>query len=824
MYKQTKLHYAAVAACAGAIMWMGLAMSTADAAASSSITTWQPFGTGFVADTTEHHSGVDSVRCQTDSPTASYGAFETLNLDQAVASPVYISGWSKSVDVGGTPNGDYSVYADLTFQDGTNLWAQTSNFGTGTHNWQRRHLVILPPKPLKSMNVYAIFRNHPGKVWFDDFEAHAFDRKALFDGQELKAPTMSSNSFGGRWYVRDVATGSSLVPLRAGSVVDGIKVTGLKTTAGGKIINCSVRNVSSHTRCVTLYYAERFDGQDPRWWNDVRDRQPVGDDVEYGNLEQTAVGANGHRSLYPFGCVTSNVKGRALSIPPSVEPCVHRIVYNRGARILFAAFDMALTPAGDRTGHDRTSVGVARYDVDPAWGFRDAAAKFYALFPEAFKRRSTKEGIWMPFTAPSKIEGLADFHIAYHEGDNSVDEDKKNGILSFRYVEPMTYWMPMAKSVPRTYDAALAQIETQAAKPVKNPHATDYQRDPVRQSQSVLYSGTRDMSGRLNVSFQNAPWCDGAVWVMNPDPHLTAPAGKWTKARLNQLGEPSFDKANQPDGEFLDSLEMWPDTLDYGNASLRSAPETLTFTPDTFRPVIPTWFSVYEATKSLSNDLHRHGRLLMANAVPWTFTHYGPLLDIMGTETNMYTDGQFVGEDDSRFNLRRTLCYHKPYLLLMNTDFSKIDNAEIELYFQLCMFYGVMPSMYSANAASDPYWENPTFYNRDRPLFKKYLPVIEKISAAGWEPITWAKSDSPAVWLERYGRRYVTVHNSTRQAVDTTVSLDHVQTLWDRPVKAVDAISGEVIPIVRTSIDATFHLKLNAMQSRVISIIPSTSK
>jgi hypothetical protein len=276
MYKRVMLHYAAATsrtlAVAVATMCAAFGLSTAASAVSTNLTTWNPFQAGFLVDKGEHHSGVDSIRCETNSTTAAYGASETVNLDQTVASPVYISGWSKSVNVGGSSNSDYSVYADFTFQDGSNLWAQTSNFDTGTHDWQRRHLVIVPSKPLKSMNVYAIFRNHPGKVWFDDFEAHAFDRQALFDGQELQAPEMAGNSSGGRWFIRDVEAGSTFVPLGTASVVDGIQVTKLETTAGGKIISCSLRNISSQTRCLTLCYAERFDGKDLRWWNDLRDQ------------------------------------------------------------------------------------------------------------------------------------------------------------------------------------------------------------------------------------------------------------------------------------------------------------------------------------------------------------------------------------------------------------------------------------------------------------------------------------------------------------------------------------------------------------------------
>ena len=71
------------------------------------------------------------------------------------------------------------------------------------------------------------------------------------------------------------------------------------------------------------------------------------------------------------------------------------------------------------------------------------------------------------------------------------------------------------------------------------------------------------------------------------------------------------------------------------------------------------------------------------------------------------------------------------------------------------MFYGMFPSIqiaseYDAWGDSD-YWDNATLYERDRDLFKKYIPIIKEISAAGWEPIPYATCDNPDIRFERYG-------------------------------------------------------------------------
>jgi hypothetical protein len=99
----------------------------------------------------------------------------------------------------------------------------------------------------------------------------------------------------------------------------------------------------------------------------------------------------------------------------------------------------------------------------------------------------------------------------------------------------------------------------------------------------------------------------------------------------------------------------------------------------------------------------------------------------------------------------RTLAGRKPYLLLMNTDYDRFTPDLVERYFQRSLFYGMFPSMFSHNAAENPYWRNPAWYNRDRPLFKKYIPLIKRAAEAGWQPVTGARCDNAKLWLERFG-------------------------------------------------------------------------
>jgi hypothetical protein len=63
----------------------------------------------------------------------------------------------------------------------------------------------------------------------------------------------------------------------------------------------------------------------------------------------------------------------------------------------------------------------------------------------------------------------------------------------------------------------------------------------------------------------------------------------------------------------------------------------------------------------------------------------------------------------------------------------------------------MFPSMFSHNAAENPYWRNPAWYERDRPLFRRYIPLIREVAEAGWSPVTGAVYGDASVLVEKFG-------------------------------------------------------------------------
>jgi len=743
---------------------------------SAASSAWKPYGKGFEPVSGIRHSGARSIRCANAKQGERSGASIDIRLDQRVAAPVLVTGWSRAEGVSGAPDDDYSLYVDLDLSDGKPLWGRNAPFDPGTHDWQRRKLLVVAPQPIRTLHLYVLFRSHTGAVWFDDVQARQLSGSGIFDSQPIAPPELPKAARTG-WFVRDVSADSPIVPFKPANGRDSpAEALGVAISNARGRGPRTVRNLQARGRALTIYYVERFRIKETVWWSDIRSLRFAGGG-DCTNLTQVNVGATGGLSLYPFACVTAGGAGRAIAVP--MGPRIVRLGFHGSSHLLYAAVDVWAPGRGER--RNAVPIDVRAYDVDPDWGFRSAAQRYYRLFPDSFRRRAMKEGIWIPFTSPSSIPNPEDFHFGYHEGDDTVAADNRLDVLPFRYTEPMTYWMAMKPGVPRDYDSAVAILKHD----LTGPDA-----EKRKWAQAVFDSGVCGIDGRLDVIFLSAFGTDGCVWTLNPTPGIEAPAGEWTKARLNfDLDEAAKRYGPQAKGslagEYLDSLEGWADRLDYRPSNLAASSLDLTFGMNDLKPTLPTWFAVWEYTRRLRDRLRERNRLLMANSTPWRFNAFAGLLDVLGTETNWMTNGEWKPDSDAIMNLRRTLCSHKPYLLLMNTDFTRFSHADVERYFQRCLFYGIFPSMFSVDGASHPYWQNPDLYNRDRDLFRRYIPLISKVSSAGWEPITHVRSDRPEIWVERFGA-YLTVFNAGLKPASARLTFERAaggRSLFDGAVR-----------------------------------------
>ena len=130
---------------------------------------WRPYDpAGYELDSAITRSGAASIRTRLLSATQIGGAYQAVQVHQAQATPLVVSGWSRADSVSGSVDSGYSIAVNLTYVDGTGLSDQIAAFSVGTHDWEQRTVTITPDKPVDSLVVYALFGFRTGSAWFAD--------------------------------------------------------------------------------------------------------------------------------------------------------------------------------------------------------------------------------------------------------------------------------------------------------------------------------------------------------------------------------------------------------------------------------------------------------------------------------------------------------------------------------------------------------------------------------------------------------------------------------------------------------------------------------
>ncbi len=715
---------------------------------------WHGFGEGF-------ESEGDSFVCDNGGDTTGVrGAAQTIVLNQTRPAPIIASAESRCEGVEGVASSDYSLYVDLVFTDGTTQWSQTAIFDSGTHDWQRRQLVILPTKPVRKLSVYLLLRNRSGKAWFRNPRlgiVEMNEQAVLFDGLPVIQSSDTAQTTG--FQVRDVAANSDFVQIESAAL--GLTLDQKNTSStDANFIDVTLMDTTGVDRAVTLIYTIPLPSDAVTWFADPRSQERAEPGREYIDAGQFHLGANGRISRYPFAAVACKRPGEDIGVGLGIDmahPAVYRVGYNSGAGELFLAYDLALTPE-----QPTAKLRLVRFKFDPAWGFRSALDIYYKAFPDAFQCRVAEQGLWMPFAKISEVEGWEDFGFRFKEGNHETKWDDDHNILTFRYTEPMTWWMAMPPSMPRTMGAALGEANRLA--------------DEENSQQALAFrtSGFFDTAGNPIARLLDTPWYNGAVWSVNGMPEIDGTVNdfstKWNQTiRDNLYG---WDANGRLDGEYIDSSEGYVTAeLDFRRDHFAAARTPLTFSTNEYFPAIFRGLIAYEYINAISKDIHRLDRFMMANSTPSQLCFLAPLLDVMGTETNWNPGGKWQPMSDAGMLYRRSICKGKPFCFLMNSEFETFSHDLVDRYMQRCLAYGMFPGFFSHNASEGHYFSRPELYNRDRDLFKKYVPLCKSVAEAGWEPITLASSSEQAVYVERFGTRYLTLFNDSPKQQDVGIEL-----------------------------------------------------
>ena len=710
----------------------------------------RPYERGFTRD------GDEIVVDNGDDAARRAGAVWSLALNQTEARPFTVRTEARCErGPGGTRTRAFSLYVDLVYMDGDHLWGQTADFAPDPQRgWRAGTVTVIPAKPVRSASVYCLYRGLPGRVRFRAPAVRILEQAdlALFDAQPVALGDLPRHEAG--FLVRDVQRADDgYAPIPVGGEAKGVRLSVVETPAAdGATYRVTVEDRTGRDRALTLVYAWPLPAGDLVFEEDPRTAVPLADNAPQRSDAQAMGCGAGGLNRWPFGAVSVGGRGFALGIN-TAHPAYFRTAVHPRTRLLFIAFDLGLAP-------EKRTAAFAFHRFTFTGGFRGALAAYAAREPDAFKTRVPEQGIWMPFRAIKSVENWQDFGFKFKEGNDETAWDDAHGIFTFRYTEPTTWWLSMDKAHGTnrfTMADCLAKVESLAAK--GDPRARAWRG-------SVM----RDEDGARVGRVMDTPWCRGAIWLLSPLPDIAGICEykvKNTEADFAKFYAKPFPVGQ--DGEYIDSAEGYlTPTLDFNRAVFAASDTPLVFSSDEdHRPALVKGLSMYEYVRRTAARVWPRGRFVMANGVPGRWPWLPAYVDVGGTETQWIDEeGRWRPESHRSLLYKRALSMGKPYCYLQNVDFEKFAYADMENFMRHCVAYGLFPGCFSHNASEGHYFTRPEVYNRDRPLFKKYVPLCKMLSEAGWRPVnTLVASTDARVFVEQFGARYVTVFNSARATV-----------------------------------------------------------
>lgn len=570
---------------------------------------------------------------------------------------------------------------------------------------------------------------------------------------------------GAEWLqVHDLAGGEEFVGVPvAGSaggrfegVALGLRFAGhWKKLGEGAELRCEVSADPPRDRAMVVRVALPLKAEGWTWWDDLGTKRVIEGGKHY---TRTLPWGDGHEpGAYPLCAVSGPRFGLSLAVPLH-EPRICRLAYDASRQALEAEFDLGLSPDAARLGC-RADFRLLVYAHDPRWGFRDALRRYYGFFPQYAERRAPRGGIWLLGFTPDAMACPWDFGLLFDEGgEGRAGYDCAHDILPFVYTEPWGKYehfgdRPTPDRKPRYGEQApvlsLEELKRLTLADLEAPADERDRQFGVRREivQAILNSAIERQDGTWVWRHWTDEWSPGD-WLsnitLNPSPALPEPSRASVTWKYEL--EPAFETARLTGGElagiYLDSIfgfmGFYNDNFRRDHWRYANIPLVASYIAKA--PAQLHAFACYEFAQQVAERMKARGKLVMGNTFRPEMAWFCHLLDMIGAGESSFCG---LAGDDHYWYLR-TYAYRKP-LSWMDYSFVKRDTPweDKERGMHRCLFYAVHPGTGA--------FSNPAEYEPSRPLFRFYEPLIIWLDEAGWEPVTEASTDTPAVLVERYG-------------------------------------------------------------------------
>jgi hypothetical protein len=659
--------------------------------------------------------------------------------------------------------GEYPAIVHIQQQDAAGKMVipqENLNLLAGTYDWVEQAMPIPVVEGASKISLMIHHPNGTGTFWMSDVVAQEakLSPAAQVPGQWVEDPGKPLSFIG-------VIPGTEIVlSAMAEKRGDGI--------AMGTGLAAPTEWLKEHETGLVLSFRVPLDATGWRWGDSLRWERVIEAGKTYSDY--TLVGGKQFRevSRFPMAAVAGPQEGVALAAPLS-PPLFTRLRYDAG-RYLCAEFDLGLAARSEGE-NEQVVFSFELFPFAPEWGGRAALASYYRRYPQFFASTAKHGGWWI---GPSdKVKDLGDFGLQYAEDHfahpGPTKANNALGIYTCSYSEP---WMwritaseknDLAAAQPLT--TYLPKVERDADLPATVMDTRDYWPAPRRDSvRAFLNSAIHGPDGKPVVNAVRT--YDGTYLEMSTSCLPTIKSERWgemNRGLLSYQYETQADVARcaaegaKLDGVYFDSVGNWSDVSaeDHRREHFRFAKFPLTFSYVTGKPVV----SGLSAMAEYMQFIRAKGFVTMANSDPRYLGYAAPYLDMLGAGENY--DDDFAA--DASLSHDRAIAYHRS-VSFGNSGMLSASPEEAERRFRLLLFYNVFPGLFYGGEES---------LEQVRPAYRKYVPLMRAMAEAGWEPVTYARTDDPAVWVERYGPAaggavYFALRNSGKEARAVTLTVE----------------------------------------------------
>lgn len=534
----------------------------------------------------------------------------------------------------------------------------------------------------------------------------------------------------------------------------------------GTAFKCRLRiaETSGKDRGLLVRFGVPVNAVGWRWWHDLDQARAIEADRLYEDAKPLrAFAALPEWKDKPdlrmgfntanFCTVMTGPAGLCLAVPLD-QPRLFRTAYDARQRMFSLTYDVAL--CADTAPPSEAAFEFELFACDPGWGMRAALGTYYQRHPHFFTKHLKDEGMWVAFTHLDTIDNPTEFGIAIQEGAGSLPYEDKIGVQSFNYYTHAGIYADVPNH-KRGIDPTPSLERRIAAVEANLKRSTG--RDGV-----YAECGLYDAAGKFSAEPGTVYGDVLAQFCLEPELFY----GKWLLDRIDPFFAGQRKRGGELDGFYYDGLTTG---INYRREHFRHASYPPSWDPVAKKPYLYNYFSSVEWARQVADKLHGMGKFTMMNGAMGASPFCAPYLDIMGAET-----GLNIPRTD--FNFVRMICRHKTFATLLKGNYAKLTGTEIGLFMRRCLAYGVFPGFFdwppSGLGPGGTYWDHPEYYERDRPLFRRYQPLVKAIAAAGWEPLTFARAGDERLPVERFGsmkqgRVFFTVLNDSTQPVRSSL-------------------------------------------------------